>query len=50
MPSRITNPPPLAAPRDAELAESFEKTRRVARPGLQALSGAIFFPAHGIAV
>ena len=37
----ITIPPTVAAPSDAELADAFEKTRRVVRPGLQTLSGAI---------
>ena len=42
---RITIPPLLAALRDTEPAETTEKTRWSARPGLQALSGAMFlFP------
>jgi len=43
-PSRlqITISPLLTAPRDAEPIEKVEKTRRSSKPGLQALSGAMF--------
>jgi|SRR5215831_6579327 len=39
---RITIPPLLAALRDTEPAETTEKTRWSARPGLQALSGVTY--------
>ena len=46
---RITNPPLPDAPSDAQLRTQVEKTRRVAKPGLQALSGAIYsFRALGL--
>jgi transposase len=40
----ITNPLPLAAPRDGQPIRRFETTRRVVKPGLRAFSGAIYFP------
>ena len=39
--AKITNPRLLTGLRDAEHLEQIEKTRRVVRPGLQALSGAL---------